>query len=398
MKRIIFGVIITLGLLMSKFDHLLAQSKLPVIRSGVKSIIIEDGKGVNFNWDLDPKDRPGIYYVNAPRANNTVRVITDQDKVNFKTEFGENYSLVVLLNGKDSCFIRISAKDDPAIRLAKSDRTSPDTIPFTLIGSRVHIPGRLNGEHPVTIQFDTGAGGTVVNKMVADKLGLRFDSKTVVTNSQGTNVARNSLGNTLNIGSMQWQNLPVTEVGNMDAGEDIIVGTYLFRDKVIDLDYDRKLMIISDKLPKKAKSYSAQPYKYHGGGNFKATIRHNNQSFTYWFGFDTGRDGTMRIGQDFTRQNDNWNKLQPLMILPDGRKIIRLDATIAGVEFKDIVTNAADPNNPARRGTLFGSEILNHFNIILDNRKGMLYLKPNNRVNEPYSNYSNYLDEVPKKQ
>jgi hypothetical protein len=106
----------------------------------------------------------------------------------------------------------------------------------------------------------------------------------------------------------------------------------------------------------------------------------------------------MRIGQDFTRQNDNWNKLQPLMTLPDGRKIIRLDATIAGVEFKDIVTNAADPANPARRGTLFGSEILNHFNIILDNIKGMLYLKPNSRANEPYSNYSNYLDEVPKKQ
>lgn len=314
-----------LGIAMSKTDLALAQRKLPLIRSGVRSITIQDGKYMNFNWDLDPKDRPGIYYVNAPRANNTIKVITDQDKISFKTIFGKNYSLVVLLNGKDSCFIRISAKYEPAIRLAKSDRSYPDTIPFTLIGSRVHIPGRLNNGHSVTIQFDTGAGGTVVNKMVADQLGLRFDRKTMVTNSQGTNEARNSLGNTLNIGNMQWQNLAITEVGNMDAGEDIIIGTYLFRDKIIELDYDRKLMIISDTLPKKAKGYSAQPYKYHGGGNFKATIRHNNQFFTYWFGFDTGRDGTMRIGQDFTRQNDNWNKLQPLMTLPDGRKIIASD-------------------------------------------------------------------------
>ena len=103
------------------------------------------------------------------------------------------------------------------------------------------------------------------------------------------------------------------------------------------------------------------------------------------------------MGRILPGKNDNWNKLQPLIPLPDGRKIIRLAATIAGVEFKDIVTNAKAPNSPVRRGTLFGSEILNHFNILLDNQKGMLYLKPNGRVNEPYSNYSNYLDEEKKK-
>jgi hypothetical protein len=249
----------------------------------------------------------------------------------------------------------------------------------------------------VIIQFDLGAGGTVVNKMVTDKLALKFNSKTIVKNSQGMNEARNSLGNTLNIGNMQWINLPIAEVGNMDKGEDIIIGNYLFREKVIELDYDRKLMIVSDKLPEKAVGYKMQPVVYASNGpKFEVTIRHNQTSFTFWFGFDTGRDGTMRIGQDFTRQNDNWNKLQALTTLDDGRKIIRLDATIGGVEIRDIVTNATDPHSTTYRSTIFGNQLLNHFNMILDNPEGMLYLTPNGRSNEPYSSYADYLKMIRK--
>jgi len=75
---------------------------------------------------------------------------------------------------------------------------------------------------------------------------------------------------------------------------------------------------------------------------------------------------------------------------------VRLDAFIAGMEFKDIVTNAADPSKPTGRPTLFGNQILNHFNVILDNRNGFIYLKPNNRSNEPYSDYKSYLMEMSK--
>ena len=101
----------------------------------------------------------------------------------------------------------------------------------------------------------------------------------------------------------------------------------------------------------------------------------------------------MLIGDDFTRQGNNWESLKELQII-NGRKIIRLDAIIAGREFKDIVTNAADPSKPAGRPTLFGNQILSHFNVILDNQKGFIYLKPNSRINEPYFNYESYLKEV----
>ena len=374
-----------------------AQTRLPVIHSGTYNASIMDGKHVKTDWHLDPKTKPDIYYVNIPRMNSKVIFATDKEKLSFNTRFGRDYDFLIVVNNKDTCQIRISAKDEPTVMRAGGDQPYPDTIPFMLRGSRAYLAGRLNREHPVTIQFDLGAGGTVVNKLVSGKLALQFDSKTSISNTQGTAEARTSSGNTLEIGSLKWQNLPFTEVGNMKPGEDIIVGNGLFRDKIIELDYDRKLMIVSEKLPKKTKDCTVQPVYYEQNRpKFEVTIRHNNQPFSFWFLFDTGRDGTMLIGKDFTGQNNNWNKLLPLTTLDDGRKIVRLDATIGGQEFKDIVTNAADPGNAASRPTLFGNQVLNHFNMILDNPKGLLYLKPNSRKNEPYANYDEYLKTIKK--
>ena len=372
-----------------------AKTRLPVLHAGTNKATITDGKHFTTAWQLDPKARPDTYYVNVPRRQSVVTFQTDKGKLRFTTRFGQHYDFLVLTQAQDTCHVRISATDEPGVRQAQSTRSAPDTIPFTLKGARAYVTGQLNGAHPVTIQLDLGAGGTVVNKMAADKLALRFDSKTVVTNSQGTNEARGSLGNTLTIGRLHWQNLPITEVGNMNADEDLIIGNYLFREKVIELDYDRKLLIVADKLPQKARSYTAQPVIYEQSRpSFEVTIRHAGQSFAGWFEFDTGRDGTMLLGKDFTRQRDNWTKLQPLMTLPDGRKIVRLDATIGGVEISDIVTNAADPAGPVSRPTLFGNQVLNHFNLLLDNQQGRLYLKPNGRQNEPYADYQRYLRDV----
>jgi len=126
---------------------------------------------------------------------------------------------------------------------------------------------------------------------------------------------------------------------------------------------------------------------------FNVELVHNNKKYKAWFLFDTGRDGSMQIGNDFTGLENHWEELQPLTTV-NGRKIVRLDAVIAGVEFKDIVTNAADPAVPNAKASLFGNQILKHFNVILDNKTGTLYLKPNSLGNEPYFNYDSYLKQM----
>ncbi len=372
-----------------------AQVKRPLIKATKKEAVIQDGKYVTHHWKLDRRARPDIYYVYIPRRKRKVTFKTDQGKLSFKTRYGKSYDFVVLLNEKDSFFIRIVAKDGPNGISLQWQQSLPDTIPFTLMGSRVCLQGLLNGKEPVSIQFDTGAGGSCVSKTSSEKLNLSFTEKTILSNTQGINEVRKSVNNKLAIGNLDFSGISLVETGNMQPGEDLIIGNYLFRDKIIEIDYDKKLFIVGEQLPAYAKTFTKRPMIY--GMKIKADIVQDGKKYSCLFGFDTGRDGAMLLREDFTGQAENWKNLKELTIL-NGRKIVRLDATIAGVEFKDIVTNAADPTKPAARkaGSLFGNQILNHFNVIFDNRNGYIYLKPNSRINEPYSNYKSYEEEMKK--
>lgn len=368
-----------------------AQTKLPVIKAGKETALILDGENLRINWKLDPGLKPDVYYVNVPRKHGKVTLRTDQDKISFKTKYGETYDFVVLLNQKDSCFVRLVAKEVPTPVSLEMSQPYPATIPFTLTGSRIYFKGRLNGQKEVNIQFDLGAGGACVNRLSSEKLPLMFDQKAMISNTHGLNEARVSSGNELIMGDFTWKGVPFVEVGNMQAHEDLIVGNGIFRDKIIEIDYDKMVLVVHDRLPEYAKNYQKQDVFYEQDRpKFKADIIQNGKKYSFWCLFDTGREGTMLIGEDFTSQDNNWNNLKELEMI-NGRKIVRLDAVIGGTVFKDIVTNAADPVKPQGRPTLFGNQVLNHFNVILDNQKGVIYLKPNNRENEPYSDYGSYL-------
>jgi hypothetical protein len=372
----------------------LAQQQLPIIRATNEKATIVDGDHVTVDWKLEPKYKPDIYYVNIPLKKSRVTLKTDLDKISFNTEYGKSYDFIVLLNGKDSCFVRIVAKEQPSPVSLKLHKPFPQTIPFTLIGSRIYLQGYLNGQKEVTIQFDLGAGSSCVNKLSSKKLQLSFNRNATLNNSQGTNEARVSSGNELVIGDLTWSGLPLIEVGNMQPHEDLIIGNGLFRDKIVEIDYDKKVLIVHNQLPTYVKDYKKQPVFYEQDRpKFKADFVHDGKKYSFWFLFDTGRDGTMLIGEDFTGIDSNWSKLKELQII-NGRKIVRLDALIAGKKFKDIVTNAANPLKPTGRPTLFGNVLLSHFNAILDNRLGYIYLKSNSRSNEPYADYQTYLKDV----
>lgn len=91
------------------FSSVYAQTKFPVIYADSAVIDIRDGDTlISKQWVLFPNLRPDVYNTpNAPSAK-FVSFITNKDSIQIKVEPGREYDLIVLLNEKDSCFIKIS--------------------------------------------------------------------------------------------------------------------------------------------------------------------------------------------------------------------------------------------------------------------------------------------------
>ena len=99
--------LILVGLLILSNSY--ANQVAPAIISDSTTVDIRDGDNlISKQWLLLPNVRPDVYNTpNSPQVK-YVSFITNRDSVQIKVEPGREYDLVVLLNGKDSCFIRIS--------------------------------------------------------------------------------------------------------------------------------------------------------------------------------------------------------------------------------------------------------------------------------------------------
>ena len=382
-------LLLILALLLLIKQPLAAQQHLPILRSNSNMVSIRDGKIYREHaWQLDPKAKPDIYYTALPQKENRITFISDIDSISFDVKYGKTYDFMVLLKYKDTCYTRISANYEGINRPIKLNgyANHPDTIPFTLKNSRIYFKGQVNGKKNLTFQFDLGAGGSFVNYQSVAKAGINFDGKTLVTNTHGTNEEPTSSQNNISIAGLRWENVKVIQVKNMDKDEDIIIGNSLFADQIIELDYDKKILIVRHQLPNVLKGYSKHEVRFEQHRpSIQATIHLNGKAYMDWFLFDTGRAGTMMIGKSFVDKFGLWNDFKSILSWGDKKIVVIPKTTIGQLSFTDIVTNAQDPKSNSSRPTLLGNELLNHFNVILDNPNGIIYLKPNSLQQKTYS-------------
>lgn len=395
MKPVYLRVLLTLGMLLPMNIVSVAQEKLPVIRSGKSTISIRDGKDLNNgSWTLNPELRPDTYFTQAPRSGRRITFITDQDSISFLPEYGMVYDFIILLNGKDSCRTRVSAKYEAVlnpIRITKSPKQLVDTLPFFMKNSRLYFKGKLNGHKDVVMMFDFGAGMTCLNKQSAARSGLKFDGSISVQNSDGTHNQPSSSKNLLEIAGLRWAQVPLVQVANLDDAEDMIIGNALFRDKIVEIDYEKKIMIISDCITKDLSGYTAHDVIYYQDRpRFEVQVKVGSRYYPFHFLFDTGRDGTMLIGDDFTNQYNLWDKYRSVIPLGKKKIVVVPEVKIGNRIFRNIVTNANNPKYPNPKQSLLGNEILNQFNLVLDNRNAVIYLKPNGLQNEDYATYAEF--------
>lgn len=384
-------VLIVLLLALGQFAF--SQSNLPVVRASSKAVDIMDGnhfkKG---HWYIFPDRRPDYYYVEIPEKPHKVTFTTDMGSISFDTKYGKDYDFIVLLNGKDSCYTRITARYKtlhPYMR--KRAVPGPDTIPFTVgDNDKIYLKATVNGSQPLDIQFDLGAGGTIIKKSSVEKVKMKFDGTLALHNSDGTNQVPSASSNLLEMGNLVWDSVGIVVADNMTYREDLLIGNSLFKNKVVEIDYDQKIFVVHDSLPALAAGYSQHDIILDGGTipYIEGSLTVHGKTQMAWMMLDVGAHTSILNSEDVSMTD---------RILGESKRMIGMDSNasvpklnIGSYEFSRFNYKTRKMGKDGLH-LILGNDLLKRFNLILDNRNGKIYLKPNSLAAEPYRKTDEYF-------
>jgi len=356
---------------------LFAQNNLPVIKATSRNVKIRDGAVLKDWWYIVPEARPDVYWVDFPRKEQAVTFITDIDSISFVVKHGMAYSFVIVVNGKDSAFTQIAGVHQHQVNCTGS--TGNDSIPFTLRDNRIYFEGAINSSETLSIQFDLGAGMSNINAKSSYKVKMDFDSSAFLINSQGRNKARLSSVNTVTMGKLSFLPEAFIETKNMAKWEDAIVGNSLFLDKYLEIDYNKQLFIIHDSMPTLDSSWIKLDMLLDGGVRpmIQAVLEMDGAKYTDWYIFDTGNSGNGIISNEQTARYGIYDKFNKIIGF-GGRKIAGIPKmTIAGYIFENGTIVLEKPGANLLEKSVLGNKMLSRLNVVIDNRQGYLYLKPN---------------------
>ncbi len=363
-------------------QNLSAQQKLPVIRANSKNVKILDG--LNYKpdfWVIIPETKPDIYYLDLPRKKTLLKFITDIDSIYFNMNYGEVKDFIVLLNGKDSCYTRISA-NYPNLKIPKKVNNENGTIPFTMKDNRIYFKGKINDSEVLNIQLDLGADAVNLNKKSVKKIKINFDKKGNLINSDGINETRVSSNNEIEIAGLKWSGIEIYETKNMENYEDAIIGNGFFLDQIYKIDYDNSLLILYEKLPKIEANFVKQNMILDNGVRpaIEGAFIFDDKIYKDWFLFDTGNTGNGIIGNSYLMKNNLYDKFSTIIGFGSKKVAYIPKLIIADQKIVDGVITLEKQNKNGsdyKFGGLFGNKLLKRFNVIIDNQEGVIYMKPN---------------------
>jgi hypothetical protein len=368
-----------------------AEEELPILQTRSNVITVVDGDHVKRDyWLLMPERNPDIYYVEIPLKPHDVTFQSDVGELTFPAEFGDKIDFVIQQDGKAACRTQIRAdfkKLQPFTREAEA--SGRVEIPFTLgDNDKIYVKGRLNGGSEQSFQFDLGCGGSVIKESSIAAAKMKLDSAITLSNSDGVNQVPFSTNNHLEIAGLHWRDLPFAVADNMTHREDGLLGNSLFQDKVVEIDYDKGVLVIHDAPPAIDPACSKHTIILGGVIPFvQGSLTIAGERREGWFMLDTGAYTSIL----YSDRASPWNKL-----IAELRNIFGSDEpgprlTIGEHAFSDFNYTVENGSRDREHLGLLGNDILKRFNTILDNQNGFVYLRPNSLADAPYLNPEYYL-------
>ncbi len=377
-----------------------AQQNLRIVKANSAFVNVKDGDVLfNEEWIVGEgtANNPEIYVPLKSNGNKQVTFITDIDSITFETKPNDKYSFIIeYKNQKVFTEINRSEKLTPTLRKGiafarncQNCADKPNLIPFTINqkNNGIRINGKINDSEMLNLVFDTGAKFVYVTQSETNKkVKLLLNGTINDVGGDGITKLQTSSGNRLFIGEMSWKKLDVVAFDFGDA--DAIIGWNVFENSPIEIDYDRKIMTIHDSPQTISKDYTKHKMEIFNGSPFiEATLIVGDQQVTDWFLYDSGFNGSLHLSNRLYVKNSLNGKMKKIgnakMIGSGGGEkgidvFLLPKIRIGNYEIENIKTdsNVAQPDD-VPHDDILGNELLKGFNVVLDFKNKIIYLKPN---------------------
>jgi hypothetical protein len=353
-----------------------AQIKLPVIKATSKTVSIRDEGFLDKDgWTLTPEARPDEYTAYRTRKIKYVVFYTDIDSFKVKLLPGQKIDFVILLNGKDSCFTRISsAISNEALPKA----ISRDTIPFVLNNRGIiGVKAIFNSKDTVKLHFDIGSSE------------FRLTQNTLQTKSYLKPFQK------IQLGQLVFDQPKVLRTGLTARGMEGRFGWNLFEGKCVEIDYNKGVMVIHSHTPKIPKGYIKLPLQFiHSFVCLTGETVFNGKKQKSNFLLDSGSDKALILDSAWAAKQSLPGSLNILHTskLSDPRGKVYETRTVScpkleigKFRLENVPATILAAQNPVGfEINYFGMSVLKQYNSIFDFRNDVVYLKENNLTGSEY--------------
>jgi Aspartyl protease/PDZ domain len=266
------------------------------------------------------------------------------------------------------------------------------TIPFELYGNQIFVRVRINNSGPFWFVVDSGAGGWIVDRAHAVRLGLRLEQETAQGTGAGTGSYDVSYVKDVTFSLAEFT-IPVPLIGVIDLsnnrsqiGREIegLVGYDFFEKFIVEIDYEAKIIRLFD--PK--------TYHYSGVGEtipITVDLEARNPFLTAEITVQGTPPQSRKLLID-TGSNDTLDDSFIAKSTGPQREVV--SGVGLGKEFKSTVGKVSRvrlgrvsfENVYAGAGgvALIGGEILRRFTVIFDYAHSYMILEPNQHLKDAF--------------
>lgn len=273
--------------------------------------------------------------------------------------------------------------------LGLAQRKSFEKVPFELTpGNNIKVKTVLNKKDTLFLTFDTGAIDFYLTKVAIKKY----------LNPKGLKLTMADISNeNFRIGNMQWDHQQIYPIEVAAQETEGMFGWNMFAGKILEINYDENVMTVHSILPKISRRYEKfemEVLKEHFLINLE--IAQDNQKIRSKFLFDTGfQKGLVLDNHLLTQQKfptDKLHILKTTVLHNSNNEEIPLNTVnvqelwIGKYKIQNVSAELNTQKKPAGYETNYiGSEILKRFNIIIDFKNQIVYMKPNRKYRSAFN-------------